>query len=423
MSTYVPRVVDDEIDALIQSLPALSLEGPKGVGKTRTAQRRAAVEFRLDEPATLEIVRAQPSLLTRGPSPALVDEWQRFPASWDVVRRAVDDDPSPGRFLLTGSATPTRAPAHSGASRIVPLRMRPLTLVERDFDSPTVSLGQLLMGSRPDLEGSTTAVLSDYAVEILAGGFPGMRFGQPRAQRAALDGYLERMIDTDLPELGVAIRRPNTLRRWIRAYGAATATTTSLEKIRMAAVGRDEPSPARTTALPYREALERIWILDAIPAWTPTRSHLHKLVGAPKHHLADPSLAARLVGLDIDALLRGQGPDRVPRDGTFLGALFESLAALSVRVFAQAGEARTFHLRTDAGQHEVDLIVERGDQRVIALEVKLGASVDDVDVKHLLWLRAQLGDDLLDGLVLTTGTTAYRRSDGIGVVPLALLGP
>jgi predicted AAA+ superfamily ATPase len=423
MIAYQRRILEDELDVLLSSLPALSLKGPKGVGKTSTAERRGVTTFRLDDPSVWEVVRAQPNLLTTGPPPIVIDEWQRYPTSWDIVRRAVDADPSPGRFILTGSATPTDAPVHSGAGRIVPIRMRPLALCERGIGPPSVSLADLLRGERPELDGTTEVVLEEYTTEILAGGFPAMRYDRARAQRSALDGYLDRIIDTDLPELGVEVRNPNTLRRWIRAYAAATATVTSYDKIRAASAGGEAVMPARSTTIPYREALERIWILDAVPAWAPTHSHLNRLVGTPKHHLADPALAARLVGLDSAALLRGEGPATIPRDGTFLGALFESLATLNVRVFAQSNEARVFHMRDQSGRHEVDLIVVRGDQRVVAIEVKLSWTVENDDVKHLLWLRDKLGTDLLDAVVLTTGTTAYRRADGIGVVPLALLGP
>jgi predicted AAA+ superfamily ATPase len=163
--------------------------------------------------------------------------------------------------------------------------------------------------------------------------------------------------------------------------------------------------------------------LDDLDAWTPTRNHLSRLVAAPKHHLADPALAARLLGLDVGALLSGEGPDALPRDGAFLGSLFESLATQTVRVLAQAAEAQVAHLRTMEGKHEIDLIVVRGDGRVVALEVKLSSTVDERSVRHLRWLQETLGDDLLDAVVLTTGSQAYRRADGIGVVPLALLGP
>ena len=152
-------------------------------------------------------------------------------------------------------------------------------------------LATLLAGGRPRLEGSTALSLEDYTAEILAGGFPGMRFPSARAQRAALDGYLERIVDTDLPELGVEVRHPATLRRWVRPYAAATSTTASYDKIRDAATSGDGAKPAKTTTIPYRDALERLWVLDPVPAWAPTRSHLHRLVGAPKHHLADPALA------------------------------------------------------------------------------------------------------------------------------------
>ena len=423
MSGYHRRVIDAELDELLGSLSAVTLEGPKGVGKTSTAERRGGSLIKLDDPATYQIVLAQPSRLTAGTPPIVIDEWQRYPASWDVIRRAVDDDNSPGRFILTGSATPTEQPTHSGAGRIATLRMRPLTLVERDVETPTVSLSALLTGNKDPLEGATAVTAEDYTAEILAGGFPGMRHPSARAQRAALDGYLERIVDTDLPDLGVEVRNPATLRRWVRAYAAATSTATSYEKIRDAATSGEDDKPAKTTTIPYRDALERIWILDSVPAWTGSVNHLSRLTAGPKHHLADPALAARLVGVDAQALLRGEGPALVRRDGTFLGALFESLATLDVRVFAQASEATVAHFRTRGGGREVDLLVVRGDQRVVAVEVKLAQAVTAADVKHLMWLRSQLGDDLLDAIVVTTGPEAYRRPDGIGVVPLALLGP
>lgn len=207
------------------------------------------------------------------------------------------------------------------------------------------------------------------------------------------------------------------------AYAAATGTTASYEKIRDAATSDRGEKPARGTTQPYREVLERLWILDPIPAWLPTRNRLARLSAPAKHHLADPALAARLLGTDASTLLRARpaGPS-LPRDGTLLGALFESLATLCVRVYAQRAEARTAHLRTWSGDREIDLIVERG-QAIVAIEVKLGQAADDRDVHHLRWLQRELGDDLADAVILTTGRAAYRRPDGIAVVPLALLGP
>ena len=148
-----------------------------------------------------------------------------------------------------------------------------------------------------------------------------------------------------------------------------------------------------------------------------------RLGQTPKHHLADPALAARLLGLTIDALLDGQGTPIGPQEGTMLGHLFESLVTLCVRVAAQAADADVAHLRTRNGDHEIDLVLVRDDGRILAIEVKLASTVDDKDVRHLHWLAGQLGDRLLDALVINTGPASYRRPDGIGVVPLALLGP
>ena len=420
---YRRRIVDDELDALLPHLPAISLEGPKGVGKTATALQRAGTVRRLDDPSQLQVITADPSRLTEGRPPIVIDEWQRLPESWDLVRRAVDANAAPGAFLLTGSATPSERPTHSGAGRIVSVRLRPLTLVERGVGEPTVSLADLCTGSQPTISGATAVGLEQYVDELTKGGFPGMRFASPRAQRAALDGYLARIVDVDLRALGVSIRNPSTLWRWLRAFAAATATSTSYDKIRNSATGGEDDKPAKTTVLNYRDALERLWILDELPSWSPSNNHLHRLAGAPKHHLADPALAIRMLGLEAGALLEGANPEVAFGDGPFLGALFESLVTQSVRVFAQRAESSVGHLRTLGGDREVDLIVTRPDGRIVALEVKLAATVTDADVRHLAWLKRQLGSTVLDAAVITTGTEAYRRSDGIAVIPFALLGP
>jgi uncharacterized protein len=427
MTVYRRRVLDDELDALMGGIAAIAIDGAKGVGKTRTAVERAQTSYDLDAPGALAIVRAEPQRLVTGEPPILIDEWQRFPDAWDLVRRAVDDGAPAGTFLLTGSATPRDAGTHSGAGRIVRLRMRPLALGERGLDTPTVSLDELMTGVQPALRGSTNATLRDYTAEICESGFPGIRGLEPRARRAQLDGYLERIVDRDFPDAGRTVRNPAALRRWMTAYAAASATTCSYDRIRDAATAGDADKPAKTTTAVYRDVLERLWLLDDVPAWSPSRNPLARLVAAPMHQLADPALAVRLLGMDADALINAvanpQTHDDVPRNANLLGSLFESLIALNLRVYAQHAEAAVFHLRTRAGEHEVDFIVERPDHRVVAFEVKLAHEIGERDVRHLHWLREQIGDDLLDAVVITTGSEAYRRTDGIGVVPAALLGP
>ena len=417
---YVRRVVDTELDELFPQLPAILLDGPKGVGKTATARQRARTVRRLDVPAEAAVVVADPNVIADDVGPVLLDEWHRIPATWDAVRRFVDDDQSPGRFLLTGS--PPGPGTHSGAGRIDVVRVRPLAFCERFDTSPEVSLASLLSGDRPKITGRSPFTLTDYVEEIVVGGFPGMRHLSGRALTQRIDSYVDRIVDHDLPEAGFVARRPEALRAWLRAYAAATATTASWETIRDAATGDLSDKPARKTATAYADLLKALRVLDPIEAWRSTHNHLARLAGAPKHHLADPALAARLLGQTRHHLLAGdEGATLVRRDSTLLGNLFESLVALSVRTLAQVAGARTYHLRTEAGRHEIDCIIER-DGAILAVEAKLGAAVNDDDTRHLRWLAKAIGPDLVDLVVVTTGPEAYRRQDGVAVIPLGALG-
>lgn len=211
----------------------------------------------------------------------------------------------------------------------------------------------------------------------------------------------------------------------MRAYAAAVSTTASWEKIRDAATPGQNDPPARSTVLPYRDVLERLWILDELPAWDFTGSELGRVGRSPKHHLADPALVVSLLKINQVALTGGDQLDssRDPAERTSLGRLFESLATLSVRVYAQQAEAEVHHFRNQNGTREIDLIVTSDSGRTLALEVKLGAKVGDNDVTHLNWLADRLGSDRVERVILTTGPEAYRRKDGVAVIPLELFGP
>lgn len=414
---YLPRTVDSVLDELMLTMPAVALDGPKGVGKTDTASRRADEVWRLDDPEQAELLRADFGLKSL-PSTGgiLFDEWQRVPSIWDSVRRQVDDGATPGRFLLTGSATPSNAQGtHSGAGRIVSLRMRPMGLHERGLTEPTVSLKKLLYADDYDVGGSSDFLLEDYAAAIVSSGFPATLHRSVRFQRDYLDSYLTRVIDRDIPELGMEIRKPATLRRWLRAYAAATSTTASYARILDSTTGADGMQPAKSTTITYRDHLTQLWLLDPIPGWLPLHNAFTLARQSPKHQLADPALAANLLRLTRSALLS-------PAGSYMAGPLFESLVTLGVRSMAQAAEATVHHLRTKNGEREIDLIVEGYDGHILAIEVKLAPAVTDYDVRHLRWLRDQMPEQVNNLVVITTGRRAYRRSDGVAVVPLALLG-
>lgn len=415
---YLRRTVDDLLDRFLPQAAAIALDGAKGVGKTGTALQRADRTLLLDRADQRALVEANPDGL-RGPGTTLLDEWSRMPEVWELVRREVDNAAPPGTFLLTGSATPATAQGtHSGAGRILSLRMRPMALHERGHYTASVSLGALLTSdtcSAP-VAGETQCALPDYLEAIEASGFPGIMGLDRQLRIEQLEGYIQRVIDRDLPDLGYGVRRPETLRRWLAAYAAASSTTAHYSKLLDATSSGNGLQPARDTTLTYRDHLTQLWLLDPVPGWSPSHSPFARLQQAPKHQLADPALAATLLGATASSLT-------TPRHSHLAGPLFESLATLTVRVAAEAARARVGHLRTRNGDHEVDLIVEARDGRLIGIEVKLAAAVSDADVRHLLWLRSKLPDDVADLAVLTTGRTAYRRQDGVAVIPLALLGP
>lgn len=421
---YSPRIVDAELDELLEQLPALVLEGPKGVGKTATAERRVTTTRRLDDHAQRALAMSDPSGIITAQPPILIDEWQHVPAVWDAVRRAVDADATPNRFLLAGSAVASNAPMHSGAGRIPSVRMHPMSLAERGIEVPSVSLRALLEGDRAAVKGTTSIDLGAYAREIVRSGFPRIRASEGRSRQVQLKGYVHRIVDRDFKEQGHVVRQPVTLKRWLSAYAAATSTTSSLETIRDAASARGG-APARPTVESYRETLQRLWVLEELPAWSTSNNRLARLARLPKLHLADPAIAATLLGVDARRLMAGARSDpRIVRDLPLLGQLFESLVTLSMRTYAQSVEAELFHFRDADGRHEIDLILEGRDGRILAIEVKLNPATSDDDVAHLHWLERKLGrEQIADLVVINTGRHAYRRQDGVAVVPAALLGP
>ncbi|MCI7551495.1 MAG: DUF4143 domain-containing protein [Actinomycetaceae bacterium] len=413
---YLRRTIDSLLDQMMPYVPAIAIDGAKGVGKTETAKRRVVETWRLDDESMRSVVSADFDLRSAPSGSLLIDEWQNVPQVWNSVRRKVDEGAQPGSFLLTGSASPHDATGtHSGAGRILSVRMRPMALHERGMTNPSVSFNALLSGVGADVVGQTDLTAVEYMQAITASGFPGMMQLPGRVRQQMLDSYLARVIDRDIPENGGQVRSPQALTKWLRAYAAATASTTSYSKLVDTAERHSETMPSKATTARYREHLAQLWLLDPVPGWLPMHNEFSRAAQAPKHYLADPALAARLLGLTARDLVSAQGAHMA-------GPLFEALATLGVRVMAEAVGGRVNHLRMHDGRREIDLIVNGSEGQVLPIEVKLAANVTDAHVKHLLWLREQMPDQVVDLVVINAGSHAYRRQDGVAVVPLALLG-
>lgn len=420
--SYLPRVVDDQIRTDLQSVGAVVLEGPKACGKTETARQQAASELRLDvDEAAAELARLDPSLVLAGPTPRLVDEWQVEPRLWNAIRRAVDDRRSPGQFLLTGSATPEPdARRHSGAGRMARVRMLPMSLWESGESSGQVSLAALSQGQ--PASGRSSVTVADYARLIVRGGWPELVSSAAGQQPAHfVRNYLAYAIEHSVPEALSKRHDPLRLERFLRAYAQLSAQIAPLTRIISRVVGEDAPPAGRDqtltwqTADAYRDAADRLMLLADLPAWSPQLRSRTRLADLSKRHLVDPSVAASLLGADAQRLLQ---------DPRTLGYLFESLVARDVRVYAQAMDARVFHYRDRNGELEVDLVVERLDGAWLGVEVKLGSHDLDLAARSLRRLADHRVARPPAALAIITGAEyAYRRPDGVDVVPLGALMP
>ncbi|MCL1799727.1 MAG: DUF4143 domain-containing protein [Eggerthellaceae bacterium] len=423
---YIERTIDKELAGLLGEVPAVSIVGAKGVGKTETAKQLAGTVLHMDVSAparALAVSLEDLAKVTR--RPVLIDEWPRAAQSWDNVRHIVDSDPSPNRFILTGSTSGKGYGIHSGAGRIVQLHMRPMSLEERGLAEQAVSISEILDGaSYSGLYEQSPVGFRDYAHEIFASGFPGIRGYSDQGIKALVQGYIDAIVEKEFEELGVVVRKPNVLRAWLTAYAAATATTTSYAKILRASTPGEERMPSKDTTLVYRDALDRLYLTERVDPWLPTPNPIATLGRSQKHFLVDPALALALLKKPKNELLTSTQELGVgsSRDNSVFGRLFENLVAISLRVYAQGADADLYHFRTSDGRHEVDFIIERGDD-LLGIEVKLSPQVNTGDGNGLNWLEDRLdGSRRLTKILINTGTHAYRQPDDILVVPLALLG-
>lgn len=422
MSEYIPRLLDPVLKDYMTYVPAFVIDGIKAAGKTSSAERLAEKTYKLDKASTRELLSASPTTFLEYKGSILLDEWQRMPEIWDDVRRAVDEDNRPGRFILTGSATPKGAAIHSGAGRITRIRMRPLSLAERMPKEATISLDDILHTRTTKVEGSTSTGLETYLSEIIRSGFPGIRRLPDKGAIMFIDSYLENLADKEFEDQGYTVRKPRVLYNWLRAYAAATGSTAPYQVILDAATPDEKDKPAKKTTMAYREVLNNLWITDRVEPWLPINSQFKYLGMTAKHYLADPALAARLLGVTMESFLDDNSISSLgPQQASIAGRLFESLIALSLQTYTQVIGAQLSHFRSSNGNHEVDFIVEKGGH-VTAIEVKLGASPKSNQVDHLNWFKRTFDNYKVSKILITTGDTAYTRQDGTHVIPAAMLG-
>lgn len=416
---YRKRIADHELERRLTAMGGVVVEGPKACGKTATARQHCASEVLLDVDETArDAIGFDPGLVLAGATPRLIDEWQVAPEIWNHVRRAIDDRQEPGQFILTGSAVPADdAVRHTGAGRLTRLRMRPMSLFELGASTGEVSLGAVLWG---ELErGARSALETDALFEhVSVGGWPGHLRRTRSASLQANRDYLEEVRRVDITRVDGVSRDPERVARFLRSYARNVATHASMATMAADTGGAEDPLKDHT-ALEYASALTRLMIVEDQPAWAPHLRSKSILRSAPKRHLVDPSLAV--------AALR-TGPEQLRNDLELFGLLFESLVVRDLRVYAQAADADVYHYRDNTGL-EIDAIVSTHAGPWAAFEVKLGGEARiDQAAANLLKFRDRVdtdrsGEPAALAIIVGSGPYAFRREDGIWVLPIGVCGP
>ncbi len=356
------------------------------------------------------------ALVLDGPVPRLIDEWQIEPDIWNHIRRAVDDRGAAGQLILTGSTIPSDdATRHTGAGRLVRLRMRPMSLFETGYATGEISLKSLLEGTSPRSSDPGLSI-PDLAERASVGGWPGHLHLSVSDSLEAVRAYLDEIRCVDIIQADAKGRDPERAGRLLSSLGRNTATYAGISTL-AADTGGADGAMARTTVRDYLSALERLMIIEDQPAWMPPLRSRSRLRSSSKRHFVDPSLGV--------AALRAT-PAQLLKDLELFGFIFETMVIRDLRVYAQAADAMVFQYRDNTGL-EVDAIVEAIDGRWMALEIEPGQGYTDQAAENLLKFRnrvdtSRCGEPGILAVITGTGY-GYMRDDGVAVIPIGALGP
>lgn len=415
---YLRRIADDVLATALEASGAALIEGPKWCGKTRTAAERAASQLLMQDPdhteSYLKAADTKPSLLLKGDTPRLIDEWQMAPVLWDAVRFAVDQRGESGQFILTGSAVPKdNAIWHTGTGRISRLLMRTMTLFESLESSGDISLAELFDGSCGG-DGFSVLTIEKLAFALTRGGWPASIGEKETVALKRVYDYVDAVINIDVSRVDGVKKSPARVRALMRSLARNVSTMANMTTIRND-IASDEDTISEKTIASYLNALRRIYVVEDLPAWNPAMRSKTALRTSPKRHFTDPSIAA--------AVLRAT-PNGLLNDFNTFGLLFESLCIRDLRVYAQAIDGEVFHYRDKSGL-EADAIVHLKDGRWGAIEVKMGAKEIETAAENLKTLREKVNVDKMREpsflMVLTAAELAYRRADGVYIVPIGCL--
>lgn len=425
------RVADDQLKLRLKAFGAVQIKGPKWCGKTTTAMTHAGSVIKMQDPDRREgyiaTARSKPSLLLKGDTPRLIDEWQVAPVLWDAVRHAVDERGQKGQFILTGSTiVDDEEIMHTGTGRISTIDMIPMSLFESRESNGRISLKALFDEQDYDIDGIT----SEMSIEQLI--FAACRGGWPASLDPAMDDdarlliaqdYIDVVCEEDISKVDKVRRKPTTARMVLRSY-ARNVCTLAKKTVMLRDIAGELEGISLTTLDDYISALERLFVIGDINAWCPAIRSATVIRSGKKRCLVDPSMAVVALGLS---------PQSLELDLRTFGFIFECMCLRDLKVYSQSlgGSLAYYHDRYGL---EADAVLHLRDGRYAIVECKLGSRDIEEGAKHLITLRNLIAakqqkeeqcplrlPDLM--IVLTGGAYAYRRTDGVFVIPLATLRP
>ena len=422
---YLERIGDDLLKRKLRSSAAVLIEGPKWCGKTSTGAQLAKSIVYIQDPDKRAMYRkmadTQPSLLLEGEAPHMLDEWQTIPVLWDAVRFAADQRQLMGQFILTGSSTPiddeeNSEMEHSGTGRIARLPMRPMSLWESKESRGQVSLKSLFEGTQEMGLFENPLTLKDLAYVMCRGGWPGALGLAAEDALEVVINLVDEIVHSDVNRVDGTEKDPDRVRAVLRSYARNIATMTTSSTI-MADVKANDVSITDKTLTNYLKALRRLFIIEDAKAWQPSLRSKTGIRTSNKRHFVDVSIATAVLELN---------PKSILEDFNLFGFLFEDFCMRDLRVYTEPLRGTVYHYH-DNSNLESDMIIRLYDGRWAAVEVKTGSKEIEDAASNLITLSKEVDTSKIGApsflMVLTAGQYAYRREDGVYVVPIGCLKP
>lgn len=422
MQDYKNRIVDEILEKKLKGKGAVLIQGPKWCGKTTTAEQISKSILYMaksdEKEQNLTMAEINPSLLLQGEVPRLIDEWQIAPKLWDAIRYEIDHRNAEGQFILTGSSVPAKMDdvTHSGTGRFAWLLMRPMSLYESGESNGQVSLIELFDGSKK-IEGINNIDLEKMAFLVCRGGWPRAIFMEEEIALEQAYDYYDAIVNRDISEADGISRNPERVKNLMRSYSRNMGTQASNDTLKSDMIANDSTSLDTDTVLSYVNALKKIFVVEEAPAWNPNLRSKTAIRTSDTRYFIDPSIAVASLGI---------GPKDLINDLNTFGLLFETLCIRDLRVYAESIKGKVYHYR-DANDLECDAVIHLRDGSYGLIEIKLGGdSLINEGVDTLKKLESRIDITKMKNpsflLVLTaTGKYAYRREDGVYVVPIGCL--